>query len=274
MLRYLLAVIFLAAAAAPAAGAPIWFEKVAAPKARLLDPRFALFDETSAIRIDHARWADFLRAYLVTGADGVTRVNYRAVDAPARDNLDLYVAALERVSPGRLSRAEQLAFWINLYNATTVRLILDHPGVRSIREIGKPWDIPVATIDGRALTLNEIEHGVLRPVFRDPRLHYAVNCASLGCPNLAAAPYRGAEIEAGLDRAARAYVNDPRGVSVAPGRVTVSKIYGWYAGDFGGSDAAILEHLRRYADPALVAALSRAGKIDGYRYDWALNAAE
>lgn len=273
MLRFILAVIFLFAAA-PALAAPIWLERAAAPKARLVDPQFAQSDEASKARIDHARWADFLGAYLARDADGVARVNYRSVDPSARENLDAYIGALEQVSPARLSRAEQLAFWINLYNAATVRLILDHPRVRSIREIGRPWDVPVATIDGRAMTLNEIEHGVLRPVFRDPRIHYAVNCASLGCPNLAATPYRGEEIGADLDRAARAYVNDPRGVDIIAGRVAVSKIYGWYAGDFGGSDAAILGHLRRYADPALAAKLSGVKKIDAYRYDWALNTAE
>jgi hypothetical protein len=259
--------------AAPARAAPMWLERQSAPKSDLIDPGFASSDAASAIAVDHARWNSFLQKYLIAGEDGISRVRYGAVSADDRANLDAYLGGLEALDPAALSRHEQLAFWINLYNAATVRLILDHPGVTSIRDIGKPWDTPVANISGRALTLNMIEHGIVRPAFNDPRTHYALNCASLGCPNLAHEAYAGAVIEAELDAAAAAYVNHPRGVTVDAGRVAVSKLYGWYGGDFGAGDKGVLDHIRRYASPALLEALQGATRISAWRYDWALNAA-
>lgn len=260
--------------AAPAAAAPIWLERQAVPKSALIDEVFAERDPASAVAVDHAAWGTFLGAYVVEGADGVNRVRYRAATAADRAALGAYIASLEAVDVARLSPPEQLAFWINLYNAATVRLILENPGVASITDLKKPWDGEVATIGGRALSLNEIEHGIVRPVFRDPRTHYALNCASIGCPNLRATPYAGATIEADLDEAARRYVNHPRGVSVEDGRVVASKIYGWYREDFGADEKAVVDHIRRYAEGDKAAALKGATKIDEYNYDWALNAAE
>jgi len=251
----------------------MWVERQAAPKAALIDPVFAVRDEASTAAVDHAAWTEFLGRYVVVGDDGINRVRYRSVGAADRAALEAYIAALEAIDVSALGRAEQLAYWINLYNASTVRLILDRPGVASIRDLKKPWDTPVATIDGRALTLNDIEHGIIRPVFRDARIHYAVNCASIGCPNLAAEAFAGARLEAQLDAAARAFVNHPRGVSAASGNVAVSKIFGWYQQDFGADEAAVLDHLGRLADPELAAALRGASKISSYRYDWSLNEA-
>lgn len=263
MLKILLAALFVFSAV-PAS---------AAHKANLVDPVFAIFDAKSADAVDHGAWTDFLSAYVVAGGDGVARVRYPAVAPEHRAALNAYIASLEAIDPAKLSRAEQLAFWINLYNAATVRIILDRPGVSSIRSIRNPWGTPVAEISGRALTLNNIEHGILRPVFKDARIHYAVNCASVGCPDLARAAYSSANIEAELDAAARRYVNHPRGVSVDKGRVVASNIYSWYAADFGGAETAILDHIRRYADRPLLEALDGARNIAAYRYDWALNAA-
>lgn len=259
--------------ATPALAAPMWIERQSAPKSDLIDPVYSNSDAASTVEVDHTAWNSFLHNYVVAGEDGINRVRYGAVSAEDRARLDAYLSALAAVDPAALSRPDQLAFWINLYNAATVRLILDHPGVQSIRDIDKAWDTPVATVDGRALTLNRIEHGIVRPVFNDPRTHYVLNCASLGCPNLAHEAYAGAVIEAELDAAAAAYVNHPRGVAIDKGRVAVSKIYGWYAGDFGADDKRVLDHLRRYASPALREALQGAIRISAYRYDWALNSA-
>jgi hypothetical protein len=259
--------------ATPALAAPMWLERQAAPKSELIDPSFSEHDDASAIAVDHATWNAFLQSYVVAGDDGINRVRYDAVTAYDRAALSAYIASLEQIDPATLAPDEQLAFWINLYNAATVRLILDHPDIRSIRDIDKPWDTPVATVSGRGLTLNTIEHGIVRPVFHDPRTHYALNCASLGCPSLAREAYAGAVIEAELDAAAAAYVNHPRGVEVDGGRVVVSKIYGWYRDDFGADDDAVLDHIRHYARPALLGALKSAKTIGAYRYDWALNRA-
>ena len=260
--------------ALPAAAAPIAIERQFAPKSALVDARFEASDEASNAAVDHAAWGRFLEAYVVAGPTGINLVRYKAVTRDDKAALAAYIASLEATDTSALARKEQLAFWFNLYNAATVKLILDHPGIASIQDIKKPWDTAVTTVKGRALTLNEIEHGIIRPLAKDARIHYAVNCASMGCPDLARAPFTGAGLGAQLDAAARSYVNHPRGVSIAKGKVTLSKIYGWYRDDFGKDDAALFDHIRQYAAPALAESLKGVKKAAGYEYDWALNAAE
>lgn len=272
MKRFLAALALVAAA--PAAAAPIAIERQFAPKSALVDARFEASDEASATVVDHGAWAAFLSAHVVESSSGINLVRYKAVTPDVKAGLAAYIGALEATDTAGLSRKEQLAFWFNLYNAATVKLILDNPGIASIQDIKKPWDTAVATVKGRALTLNEIEHGIIRPIAKDPRIHYAVNCASLGCPNLARAPFTGADLDAQLGAAARSYVNHPRGVSVEGGKVTLSKIYGWYRDDFGKDDAALFDHIRQYAEPPLAAALKGVKKATRYDYDWALNAAD
>ena len=195
-----------------------------------------------------------------------------------RAALESYLDRLQATEVSALSRDEQLAFWVNLYNARTVALILEHYPVTSIRDITfgflsfGPWDEPMLLVEGRILSLNDVEHQIVRPVWQDQRVHYVLNCAASGCPNLGLTAYRGATIDAAMDAAARAYVNDPRGVRFgADGRLTVSKIYGWFQEDFGGDHAGVLRELRRYAEPGLMARLEGRERIDDYDYDWSLN---
>lgn len=242
---------------------------------------WAAHDETSTVRVDHSAWDRLLRAHVTRGADGIARFSYRRVSKAERAALDGYIARLQSVRVGGLRRAEQFAYWVNLYNALTVRLILDHPGVKSIRDIDispglfadGPWGAKLATVEGRAVTLNDIEHRILRPIFRDPRVHYAVNCASLGCPDLAPRAFTAENRETLLEQAARAYVNHPRGARVTGDGLVVSSIYVWFAEDFGG-EAGVLAHLRKYARPALRKKLAGVTEIADHAYDWSLNGAK
>ncbi|MHA7872919.1 MAG: DUF547 domain-containing protein [Hyphococcus sp.] len=256
---------------APAFAAPLWIERQFIPDAELVDPVFAESDESSLVVVDHSIWGGFLQTYLVDSDDGVTRLRYGAVSAADRAGLKNYLAQLEAVDAPSLAPPEQLAFWINLYNAATVALVLDNYPTESIRDIDDPWNTPLVTVNGVALTLSQIESGVIRPVFNDSRIHYAVNCASVGCPNLAAAPYTGAALAQMLDAAARAYVNHPRGVRLDDGDIIASKIYGWYREDFGDTKTEVLDHIRLYASPGLLRRLEGARKINDYQYDWSLN---
>jgi hypothetical protein len=164
-----------------------------------------------------------------------------------------------------------------MYNALTVKVVLEHYPVKSIRKIygglfdTGPWNEPLIEVAGVALTLNDIEHRILRPIWRDPRIHYAVNCASLGCPNLAARVYSSANIEELLDAGARAFVNHPRGVDASGRRLTLSSIYDWYGTDFGATRDERLQHLRQYAEPELAAKLGAYEGRIRYDYDWRLN---
>ncbi|MGF1628096.1 MAG: DUF547 domain-containing protein [Kiloniellaceae bacterium] len=253
-------------------------ERLFAPSADLW-PRWQQHDPDSGAALDFERWDALLGRVVVAGPDGINRVDYRALAGTEAASLDRVVEELAAVPVDRYGRDQQLAYWINLYNAVTLQVVARHYPVASIRDIDispgwfadGPWGAAVVTVDGEALTLNDIEHRILRPIWRDARIHYAVNCASLGCPDLATAAFRGADIGERLDAAARAYINHPRGVALRDGRVIVSKIYDWFLEDFGGSTAGLLAHLRRYAEPGLAAELAQHDAIDGTAYDWALN---
>ena len=125
--------------------------------------------------------------------------------------------------------------------------------------------------DGEMISLNDIEHRILRPVWRDPRLHYAVNHASVGCPNLAAKPCMATAINAMLHQAASAYIKSPQGVLHSPDGLVLSKIYAWFAEDFGGSETMVLDHIARHASSDTEVTIMKSVNIAAYKYDWSLN---
>lgn len=255
-----------------------WFSALAAGLS-------VLFLFASPAAADDASYTALLQRYVSAHADGVNRVDYARWSANAADRaaLDAYIADLAAQRPSTFARDRAFAYWVNLYNALTLQVILRRYPVNSIRDIRSegvlspaaligPWKTRLVTVEGRRLSLDDIEHAILRPTYNDPRVHYAVNCASIGCPNLMNRAWRAETLDADLDAAARAYVNHPRGVSVgANGEVRVSSIYRWFREDFGTTDANIIAHLRRYASPELAARLQSATRIAGHDYDWALN---
>jgi hypothetical protein len=255
-------------------------ERLFAPSADLW-PRWERNDPNSRESIDHTPWDNLLSRHVRTSDQGVNLVDYHGFSTGDRTMLADYITILSGVPISQFNRDQQLAYWVNLYNALTVRVVLDHYPVESIRDIDispglfatGPWDKKLISIEGENLTLNDIEHRIMRPIWRDPRIHYVVNCASIGCPNLRDRAYSGTEIDTALDRAATAYVNDPRGVSVVDGKVSVSKIYDWFIEDFGGSEGMVLRHLQRYAAPELAARLEAIGKLSDVHYDWSINLA-
>jgi hypothetical protein len=249
-----------------------------APRAELW-AKWEAHDETSAANIDHSVWNHFLQSYVRVGPDGIARIPYARVTGLDRDALAADLSRLAAVPISTYNHHEQFAFWVDLYNELTAMVVLEHYPVASIRDIGispglfsaGPWGKKLITIEGEALSLDDIEHRILRPIWRDPRIHYAVNCAALGCPNLQSSAFTAVNTAALLDKAARDYVNDPRGGAVTGGKLTVSSIYVWYMADFGGTEAGVIEHLKHYARPELAAALVHIDHISGDRYDWALN---
>ncbi|MBO9409441.1 DUF547 domain-containing protein [Shimia sp. R9_1] len=274
MMRYLLFPLLMLL------GACASIERVALPKPTLLSPGFALAEDTTRARVDHTAWDSFLGIYVRQDAYGINRVAYGEVTDADRQKLQGYLAELAQTEVEVLTREQQLAFWINLYNAETVELILQHYPVTSIRDITDgalsfgPWDRPVTTVDGQALTLNDIEHRIIRPIFDEPRIHYALNCAAVGCPNLMNRAWRAATLERDLEAAERAYVNDDRGVRVDPnGALTLSKIYIWFQEDFGANEREVLDRLQKVADPERAAAISARKGVRRYAYDWSLNEA-
>jgi hypothetical protein len=270
-----LAVLLLGALLLPLPSSP---PAAAAPKAELW-ARWERHDPRSARTVDHRAWARLLQLYLRPGDDGVNRFDYGAVTGGDRQELKAYLAALAAVPVSRLSQGEQMAYWINLYNALTVQVVLDHYPVESIRDIDispglfsrGPWGRKLVTVEGEPLSLDDIEHRILRPIWGDPRVHYAVNCAALGCPNLQPLPFTARTLDRMLDMAAIAFVNHPRGMRVEDGELHVSSIYVWFEDDFGDGDAGVLRHLMAYAGPELAMRLQRLDGIGGDSYDWRLN---
>ena len=253
-------------------------ERVALPKPELLSPSFATAEKTKRSTVSHTDWDEFLGKYVRQDTQGINRVAYGEVSDTDRQRLQAYLAKLEQTELNALSRDQQLAFWINVYNAETVELILQNYPVSSIRKINDgllsfgPWDRPVTTVEGQSLTLNDIEHRIIRPVFNEPRIHYALNCAAAGCPNLMDRAWRADTLKRDLDASERAYVNSPRGVTVgANGALTLSKIYVWFREDFGATEKEVLERLEQVAEPELAAALAARSRVSRYSYDWSLN---
>jgi hypothetical protein len=230
--------------------------------------------------VDHSPWDMLLKKYLITNhPSGINRFRYAEVSPADRQTLGEYLGQLQQIGVSSLNRNEQKAYWVNLYNGLTVQVILEHYPVKSIMDIdispgffsNGPWDAKLLIIEDEKVSLNDIEHRILRPIFNDNRLHYALNCASIGCPNLQAAAFTAANTEELLEIGARTYINSPRGARMVKDRLHVSSIYKWFQVDFGGSEAGVVKHLLQYAEGDLADALRTYNKGMRDDYDWSLN---
>lgn len=229
-----------------------------------------LLTTSAGAAVDNSLYATLLGRYVHNG-----RVDYQGLQKDEAV-LDDYLDVLAAVDPNALSRKERFAFYINAYNAWTIKLILSrYPDIRSIKDLGglfsSPWKKEIARIDGRVLTLDQIEHDILRKQFKDPRIHFAVNCASKGCPPLLGEPFVGERLDRQLDRAATGFINNPRYNRLEGDTLMVSKIFDWFAEDFNDD---VIGFFLLYAEPTLRQQLkanrSRIG-IEYLDYDWSLN---
>lgn len=226
--------------------------------------------------VDYTPWNRFLKRYLRTSADGASRVAYGEVRKTDQLALGAFLAQLEAEPVFDMTRAEQMAYWINLYNVATVDLVLKHYPVSTIRKIHGglfrtgPWNRDLLNVEGETLSLNDIEHRILRPLFSDPRIHFAVNCASVGCPDLAAEAFAAETLDRQLDEAARAFINHPRAFRLEEGELIATSLFHWYGVDFGG-EAGVLAFARRHAEDRLRHILAGRKDWDDHDYDWSLN---
>ena len=298
-------------------------------KARLLDEHWLAHNPESRIKVDHADWQSLLDVYLevadpfdwsleviqsqsrannghfanfeihdqreVVGKhfgrkENVNRFDYGAMRPKDKARLEAYLTRLQAVPVSDLNRNEQLAYWINLYNALVVKLVLDHYPVASILDIDLsdeplrrgPWTARLITVEGRELSLDNIAHNILRPIWHDPRVLYALCLGALGSPELGATAYTGDNAEKLLQAAAVRFINHPRGAVIreinnrgdsldGDGRLMVSSLYEWYGEDFGQSDGSLIKHLMKYAQPHLADTLIRASEVDSDDFNWKLN---
>ncbi|MDB5050851.1 MAG: hypothetical protein JWO30_3922 [Fibrobacteres bacterium] len=232
-----------------------------------------------AVKPDFMPWQNFLTRYLRTGTrDGVNRVRYAAVTPADKAALNAFLKSMQAEKPSVLGADAQRAFWINLYNAQTVAVVLNAFPLKSIRDIKMPgsksqgpWDATLLKMEGKDLSLNDIENGILRTQWKDNRIHFALNCASIGCPNLSPRAFTAANLEAQLEKGAKDYLRSTRGAAFEGEVLKLSSIFDWYKGDFGKTDKEMLEALSRFTGPEMGKRLKEySGKIE-YRYDWNLN---
>jgi hypothetical protein len=223
---------------------------------------------------DHGAWNRLLAA----AVDDSGRVDYPFFQ-DHRAELDRYLDAIAAVKLGTLERDQAMALLINAYNALTVASILDHPTVDSIRDIDGVWDERRHRVGGFDLTLDDIEHTLLRPFFRDPRVHFAVNCASSSCAPLPRWAFTGEKLEEQLEERTRSFLSDSRNVRIEGGTLSLSSYFDWYGDDFVDEAwrpraSSAREFVAGYASPEVAARL-RSGEALKQRYldyDWSLNA--
>lgn len=221
-------------------------------------------------QVDHSAFSAVLGSHVRDG-----RVDYAGIKKDGR--FAPYLASLTSTKASGLKGADRMAFWINVYNAFTIKLICDNFPLKSIRDLsnGKVWDRPLVTIEQTTYTLNEIENDVIRPL-GDNRIHFALVCAARSCPPLLSEAYTAANVDSLLDVQARKFLNDPtmNRFDDAAGKAYLSHVFEWYLADFGKTHADLLRSISRYVQQPIRARLEKEPKawtIVWNDYDWSLN---
>lgn len=226
--------------------------------------------QSDARPVTHELWDSLVREHVTESG----LVDYEGFIADS-NRLNQYLDLLSRHHPNdeHWSRDERLAYWINAYNAFTVKLIVDHYPVKSIKDIknGIPfvntvWDIKFIKIEGREYDLNNIEHGIIRPKFDEPRIHMAVNCAAISCPKLQNEAYTAEKLDAQLDQASREFLSNEDKNVITPDQLKLSKIFSWYRGDFD----SVIEFVDQHTETDI----NENPEVEYLDYNWALNGLE
>lgn len=226
----------------------------------------------AAKKVDNSLYAELLAKHT---RDGL--VDYASFKTE-HPKLKKYLEHLAGINPDELSRDDAFAYYINLYNAATVDLILEnYPGIDSIKDIGglfgNPWKIEFISLKGKKVHLDHVEHEIMRPTYKDPRLHFAVNCASMGCPPLYEKPFEGETLDATLDKLTRQNMDDPVHTRLEGDDLYVSKVFDWFGEDWGGKEEKVA-FVRKYSPPEQAARFDQIGSRLDLKYshwDWTLN---
>ncbi|GEM_PF-347495 len=233
-----------------------------------VSPKIPLSEKTPqealAATFSHANWNELVAKYV--RANG--KVNYKGFKAD-KAKLQVYLDLLNEHGPqSSWSRDKKLAFWINAYNAYTVKLIVDNYPLSSIMKLnnGKAWDQAFAKVGGKTYTLNNIEHDIIRKQFNEPRIHFAVNCASISCPKLLNEAYTEEKLNGQLERQTRAYINNPTENSISAEKLVLSSLFDWYKGDFTKS-GSLVDFINKYSTTKA----QQNASISHKEYNWMLN---
>ena len=220
--------------------------------------------------VDNSLYEELLKAYVKDGL-----VDYQGFKNEEK-KLDAYLQILRETDTSKLPLDEQLAFYINTYNATTIKFILSrYPDIKSIKDLGSffrsPFKKKIVHVEGETISLDDLEHGIIRPRFKYPRVHFAVNCASKSCPPLLSEPYRGSTLDEQLNASTRGFVNNPERNYLVGKTLYVSKIFKWFSEDF---DNNVLGFFLNYAEGDFkerLVANKLVIEVEYLDYDWSLN---
>lgn len=251
----------------------------AAPKAELIK----FWDDSEALsimQVDHSAWQDILTAYVDDQhPSGVNRFNYASVTPSDSAKLKNYLSYLQKLEPRQLNSEEAKAFWINMYNAILVDKIVDAYESGSRRAINRLMN---GGVESRALSrdaaellmqeisLNDIQHGILRPIWKDPRVHFALSTGALSGANIQKAAFNGANNEALLEKAKAEFMQHPRAVRVEDNSLVLNSVFEWYAADFGDNKSAVLAYIRENTSDTMRQAMDGLSRIS-FDYNWDLN---
>lgn len=216
---------------------------------------------TTTKSLDHKIWNDLLQKY-VSKKGNVNYSGFKKDEA----KLDLYLNSLSKNSPeNNWSKNAVLAYWINAYNAFTVKLILDNYPLKSIKDIKKPWDLKFIVLADKTYSLGDIEHKILRKM-NEPRIHFAINCASYSCPNLLNKAYTAGALEKQLESVSKSFINDGSKNYITTNSIEISEIFNWFSKDFK-TKGSLIDFLNRYS----AIKINENAKIKYKNYNWNLN---
>jgi hypothetical protein len=212
-------------------------------------------------KFDHAAWDQLLQKYV----DKTGNVDYTGLQKN-KSSLESYLKTLQQNVPTTSwSKSEQLAYWINVYNAFTIKLVIDNYPLKSIKDLhnGKPWDVKWIKIGDKTYSLNNIENDIIRPKYKEPRIHFAVNCAAKSCPPLLNKAWTANNLETNLANQAEKFINSTKYNQISASAVKASRIFDWYKEDFGD----LINYLNQFSSTKI----NNTAKITFVEYDWALN---
>jgi len=254
--------------------------------------QFARHDPDSTQTVRHALWSKILDAVVTPGTQGRRDIDYGNLNATGHEVLNSYLAVMQGIEVSTLNRREQLAYWLNLYNAQSFNLMLEEFSKvgnrpadlaqrnpyrsRSIRvkkvylDDDSPWARPTLTVEGVRLSLNDIEHRILYAHWDPAMAMYGLFCPARSCPALQPIPFEGERVETQLGDAAREFIARKDSVDIDGSKVELSELYRWHAVYLGG-EAGVIAHLRQMADPAVQAKLAGVAQIKRYEFSWKLN---
>jgi Protein of unknown function, DUF547 len=238
----------------------------------------ALFGAGSGHAFDHSGFDQILATYV----DDQGRVDYNGI---AKDQaFKVYLDSLKSANLDSMSRNDQLAFWLNAYNAVTIDKVIQWKPKKSVRETVIPgvwtstkfFTTRQHTVAGKSFSQDDIEHEILRKQFNDPRIHFAIICASSSCPPLPRYAYTEENVQTKLEEETRNYINSDRGTKMdsAENTLYLSKLFDWFSGDFESKSGSVMDFIKPYLDKDALAFLARKPKIAYIHYDWSLNARE